>query len=264
MKRKQQSILALLLLLPWLASCTYNPFSDDNRLTGSAAGTAIGAGVGAGTVALFGGHKFYYVPAILAGGALGYYFTTLRFQSGGVVQAGGEVYRVGDNIGIYIPTDQLFEPNSAELLPEAGPILDSAATILQRYPDNNILISGNTSGFGRARWEQKLSLARAEKVAAYLWDQGNVMPFKQSGMDVRKLNYVGYGDYFPIATDLNNEGIRQNSRIQITSYPSSTDLHLDKRHVVMRNIGAFKDDTSGVDNTDDNCTPTNNSPCSKD
>jgi outer membrane protein OmpA-like peptidoglycan-associated protein len=232
--------IALLCLLPLLASCTYNPFTSNNNETGSIVSTGVGAGIGAGGMALLGGSKPAIGLAGIAGGLVGYYVSTLRFDSGGVMQAGGQVYKIGEFVGIYIPSDKLFSPNTADLLPTAGPILDSAAAILERYPNNNILISGNTSGFDRPRREQKLSERRAAAVSAYFWNQ-DISPFKTSGMSVRKLNYVGYGDYFPLSSNETNKGLRQNSRVQITSYPSTVDLNLDKRHLAIHNIGAMDD-----------------------
>lgn len=226
-----------------LGGCTYNPFIENNHTTGSPVGAVAGAAVGVAGVGAFNGPKPLLGLAGIGGGIIGYYMTTLRYDSGGVITAGGQVYRIGDFLGIYIPTDKLFDPNSSELLPRASAILDSVAAILQRYPDNNILVSGNTSGFYRPKWEQKLSEERAKQVTAYLWNAG-ISSFKGVSMNIRKLNYVGYGDYFPLASTVTNDGIRENSRIQVTTYPSNTDLKLDKRHVVMRNIGAMNDDES--------------------
>jgi len=234
-----QKIIFLLMTI-LLASCAYNPFIADNRTTGSPIGAAVGVGIGAGSVAALGGSKPLIAAAGIGGGAIGYYVTTLRYDAGGLMQAGGKVYRVGDFVGIYIPTDKLFEVNTAELLPQAEPILDSTAAILARYPNNNILISGNTSGFSRPKWERRLSEERAKKVAAYLWNAG-INQFKHQSLELRKLNYVGYGDYFPISQDITNDGIRENSRVQITSYPSTCDLLLDKKHLASRNIGALDD-----------------------
>jgi outer membrane protein OmpA-like peptidoglycan-associated protein len=230
-----------------LTGCSYNPFAPDNHTTGTATGAAVGAGIGVGGVALLNGPKYAMGLAGLGGGMLGYYVTTLRYDAGGVMQAGGQVYTVGRFVAIYIPTDSLFDVNTSELLPQATPILDSVVAILARYPDNNILISGNTSGFGRAKREQRLSLARAKEVSAYLWNQG-INDFKLPGIDMRKLNYVGYGDYFPISSSTNhtNEGIRENSRIQITSYPSNVDLQLDRRHMTVNNIGALSDNSDRI------------------
>jgi outer membrane protein OmpA-like peptidoglycan-associated protein len=241
MKRKAKIIGALVVSLPLLAGCSYNPFVTDNHETGKPIGAVLGAAAGGGAVAALGGTKPYIGLGAIAGGAVGYYVTTLRYDSGGIIQGGGKVYKLGDITGIYIPSDKLFEPNTDEFLPQARPILDSTVAVLARSPNNNIIISGNTSGFYCARWEQKLSERRAQKVAAYLWNAG-INNFKFQDNDLRKLNYVGYGDYFPIAANLTNEGIRENSRIQITSYPSDCDLQLDKRHVAVHNIGADSDE----------------------
>ena len=244
----KKACIGSLLLSCFLTSCSYNPFISNNHTTGNAGGALIGAGVGAGSVAALGGSKTFMTAFGMGGGAVGYYVTTLRYDSGGVMQGGGKVYRIGDRLGIYIPTDNLFDTNSAELLPQAGPILDSAAAVLARYPDNNIIISGNTSGFSRAHWEQRLSQARAQKVAAYLWSAG-INHFQGSGIDTRKLNYVGYGDYFPISDKLTNEEIRENSRIQITSYPTNFDLGLDKKSLAFDNIGSMNADYSKAKET---------------
>lgn len=213
---------------------------NTNRPTGSGVSTLIGAGVGAGGIALLGGSKPMMVLGGIGGGMLGYYLSTQRHDAGVLIKAGGQVYQVGDFIGIEIPSDKLFEPNTAELLPQATPILESAADVLQRTPSHNILVSGNTSGIGQARWEKRLSQKRAEKVAAFFWNAG-ITPDLPSSDRKRRLTYVGNGNYFPIAHDRTNESLRSNSRIQITSYPSDVDLHAGKVETPMSNIGAYKD-----------------------
>lgn len=218
-----------------------------NEATGDPAYAAGGAAAGAGVAALLRAPGPVVGIAGIGGAAVGYYVTTLQYQSQGIKKACGKVYKIGDYIGIYIPSDKLFEVNTADFLPSAPAILDSAAEVLKRNPNNNILISGNTSGFGRPRWEQKLSEKRAERVAGYLWSS-DISQFKERSLETRKLNYVGYGNYVPISSDLTNNGIRENSRIQITSYPTDCELNIDKKHMAMRNIGG--DDTGG---TDANC-----------
>lgn len=224
----------------WLTGCSFNPFTCNNHSTGSPVAAALGAGIGAGFTSLFTSYKPLIVLGGIGGGMLGYYVTTLRYDSGGIIYACGEVYKVGQYVGIVIPTDNLFEANSAEFLPDAAPILDSAAATLARYPNNNVMVSGNTSGFSRTRWELKLSEKRAQKVSAYLWKAG-VSCFRDKSTDNRKMTYVGYANLFPVASDLTNNGIRQNSRIQITSYPSATELMLDKRHQAYNNVGGACD-----------------------
>jgi outer membrane protein OmpA-like peptidoglycan-associated protein len=216
----------LIIVCTWLflAGCTYNPLSDNNQLTGSATGTLVGAGIGAGSMALLNAPRPLIMAAGVGGAALGYYFTTLRFQSGGVVQAGGMVYTLGDYVTIEIPSDQLFDSNSAELLPQAEYILNSALSVLERYPDYNILVSGNTSGFGFRRDELQHSEDQARQVTTWLWAHG----LNHCNGGPRKLIYVGYGSYFPISNNIRAKGIRENNRIQITGYPTNTKIHLDK------------------------------------
>lgn len=226
-----------------VSACSFNPFTSTNHTTGSPAATAVGAGIGAGSVAILGGSKTMMLFAGLGGGAVGYYLTTLRNESAGIINAGGNVYILGEYIGIYIPSDRLFEVNTANLLPTAPRILDSVVTVLNRKPNNNIMISGNTSGFNRPSRELRLSQQRAKVVAAYLWSSG-IQQFKDRSSDTRKLNYAGYGDYFPIASDRTNEGIRMNSRIQITSYPCTEDLRESGHKINMNNIASLNEDNS--------------------
>src|SRR3990167_3365804 len=135
-----------ILFLTFIA-CSYNPFSTDNHLSGNIAASAAGGAAGVGAAALLNSSTSTMALAGLSGATIGYYVTTQHFAGGNIYQAGGQVYQLGDYVGIDVPTDQLFEPNTATLLPQAPPVLSSIASITERYPDNNILISGNTSGF---------------------------------------------------------------------------------------------------------------------
>ncbi|OGT38367.1 MAG: hypothetical protein A3F12_01505 [Gammaproteobacteria bacterium RIFCSPHIGHO2_12_FULL_38_14] len=227
-----------LFISAFCAGCSYNPFSSTHQETGSATATVAGAAIGAGSVGLLGGSKPAIAAAGIGGGAIGYYFTSMVYDAGNIRSAGGQVYQLGDEVGIVIPSDRLFEVNTAEFLPDAYPILDSVVAVLQRYPNNSVLISGNTSGFSRARYELALSTKRAERISAYLWNAG-INQFKDRSIHLRTLRYVGYGNYFPIANNITNTGIRTNSRIQITSYPSYCTLRLGDEEVVMNNIGAI-------------------------
>lgn len=239
MKGKIASLLACSLGGLWLTACAYNPFINNNHTTGTLEGTAIGAGVGTGTMAWLGGSKSFLVLGGVGGGAVGYYISSMRYAASGIIQAGGQVYVLGDYVGIYVPSDSLFEPNTARLTPQSHEIIASITQVLQRKPNNNILISGNTSGFALPQWERKLSTQRAKAISASLWKSG-ISTFKGNSTDTRKLNYVGYGNYYPIASNLKNTGIRANSRIQITSYPCEGDLQpVSGKKQVFHNVGSL-------------------------
>ncbi len=224
-------------LLVSITACSYNPFNNSDHLTGSAVGAGTGAVAGGTTAAVMGeSSKPVLGLAALAGASIGYYVTSLRFDSAGIVQAGGQVYTLGDYATIEIPSDRLFETNSSDLLPQADAILKSAVAILNRYDCNNIMVSGNTSGFGSARFEHRLSEDRARQVAGFLWANG-VSGLKAQSLDSRKLTYVGYGNYFPVANNITNSGVRANSRIQITAYPTKDQLLINKKQMTFNNVG---------------------------
>lgn len=243
MESKYHLVLALILSFT-LAGCSFNPFTTDNHLTGSGTSTAVGAAVGVGTTAVI-GQTTKTTPLAIGGavGALvGYYVSTLRFASGGIIHGGGQVFTLGDYVSIDLPTDNLFDVNTAEFLDDVKPVLDSVVAVLKRSPKNNIIVSGDTSGFGTTKFQLVLSEARARQVAAYLWAHG-IGQFQCSTLSIegegRQMYYTGYGDFFPIANHIHNDSIRQNSRIQITSYPILSDniytqFHLSKNHRVYK------------------------------
>ncbi|MDR3490608.1 MAG: OmpA family protein [Gammaproteobacteria bacterium] len=211
-----------------LAGCT--PISHTNPPTGSFVGAAVGGAAGFGVGKLL--HLSNTASGALAVGGAGltYYLTTLRFSSAEIVQAGGQVLTLGQYVTINLPTDNLFETNSADFLPGTEPVLNSVVSVLNRYPDHNVIVSGNMSGFESERFEQRLSEARARQVAAYLWSQG-VNNFNHHSIQTdRRLLYIGYGNYFPIASSYPLESLRANSRIQITASPTSAQLNLGKCH----------------------------------
>ncbi len=223
----------------FLSGCTAST-GNQRETPKHVAGAAIGgtaAGVGA---AALGAPRPLIAGAAVGGMALGYYATTVRFDAGPIYKAGGQVYTQGEYAGIDIPAYRLFEPNTADLKPQGEALLDSAVSVLKRYPNSNILVSGNTGGLGGHRYDQKLSQARARRVASYLWAHG-IVEYKPKSLQTRRLAFVGYGNYFPIADDLKANNIQKNSRIQITAYPVKADLQLDKTTAAFNNVGDAED-----------------------
>lgn len=236
----EQRITALFLtILLTLAGCA--PITRSNPPTGSYAGPLIGGAAGVATAGLFNASKTYLWVGGLAGAGLGYYFTSLRFDSGGILHAGGHVFTMGQVVTIEVPSDHLFETNTADFLPGTDPVLDSMASVLARYPGNNIMISASTSGFGSAKDEQALSEERARQVAGYLWAHGITGTGEQNvgstKFDKKRQVYVGYGNYFPIANHIRLKGMRQNSRIQITAYPTDAQLQGEGCYSTFSNVG---------------------------
>jgi OOP family OmpA-OmpF porin len=77
-----------------------------------------------------------------------------------------------------------FDYNQATLRPEAYPILSNAAEILLTHPDVSVDIVGHTDQIGSDKYNDNLSLQRAETVQKYLIAKG---------VDASRLNTVGNG-----------------------------------------------------------------------
>lgn len=227
----------IVLLLITIAGCSYNPLSSTNHNTGSPVAATAGGAIGVGTAAAFGvSYKPLLGAAGLTGAGVGYYLSTLRYDASGIYHAGGQVFTLGDYLTIEIPTHRIFDDNSADLLPEGEAAMRSTVKVLNRLCCQSILVSGNSSGFATERLERKLTTQRARVVAAYLWAHG-INNFQQSSINMRKLTYVGYGNYFPIANNITNKGIRANSRIQITAYPNKDQLLITEKQKTFDNMG---------------------------
>ena len=65
-----------------------------------------------------------------------------------------------------------FDYNKATLRPEAFPILNNSAEILLNHPDVSVDIVGHTDQVGSDKYNDKLSLQRAESVKKYLIAKG--------------------------------------------------------------------------------------------
>jgi len=101
-----------------------------------------------------------------------------------------------------------FLPDSAELLPGEQRKLDTIASILLKYPERDILVTGHTALAKTPELRQSLSELRARVVAEYLIGTGcrNEAHIITRGMGTRE----------PLGDNSTEEGRRLNRRVEIT------------------------------------------------
>jgi OmpA-OmpF porin, OOP family len=102
--------------------------------------------------------------------------------------------------------DVLFEVNGVDLQPGAQVQLFRLVEFLDRNPDRNVLIEGNTDSTGDSEYNLQLSLLRAESVQSFL--VGN-------GVPVDRITAVGYGDTRPEVPNDSETGRQQNRRVEV-------------------------------------------------
>ena len=67
-----------------------------------------------------------------------------------------------------LPADVLFDFDSAQLKPDADPLLSQAIGLITKYPQADVHVDGYSDSFGKADYNQTLSQQRAEAVQGWL------------------------------------------------------------------------------------------------
>ncbi|MCL2759510.1 MAG: OmpA family protein [Treponema sp.] len=101
-----------------------------------------------------------------------------------------------------------FYPDSNRMLPGEQEKLSRIATILMRYPERDIVISGHAALAGSRDYLLQLSQERAKAIADYF------LANKVRAAD--RMVIRGYGAERPIADNSTEEGMRKNRRVEIT------------------------------------------------
>ncbi len=191
-----------------LIGCANFRKREQGALIGAAAGGALGGLIGheAGNTA---------VGAILGaavGGAAGAYIGNYMDKQADEMKAdleGAKIERVGEGIKITFDSGILFDVNKSNLRPQAMSNIQKLATILNKYPDTEILVEGHTDSTGPEEHNMDLSIRRAQSVSNYL-----------ASLQVlqTRIHTNGYGESQPIATNETAEGRQLNRRVEVAIY----------------------------------------------
>jgi len=125
-----------------------------------------------------------------------------------------ELERREDVLVVTLPVDSGYNPDRpAMLLPVTlGPIT-RVAKIVETDPKTAVLVLGHADSSGAAAVNQKLSLERAQSVAAI---------FRLSGLQRDRLNLRGLGSVAPRAANDSQQGRSLNRRVEMVLTPQNT------------------------------------------
>jgi outer membrane protein OmpA-like peptidoglycan-associated protein len=122
----------------------------------------------------------------------------------------GDIARVRSDISsttITLDGAVMFPAGRATLLPAANDTLNRVArSIADIAPGATLKVVGHTDNQGNAANNQKLSLARAQRVADYL---------VQQGLDPSRIEALGVGEQFAATTNDTPEGRANNRRVEL-------------------------------------------------
>ncbi|MCB2206408.1 OmpA family protein [bacterium] len=191
-----------------------NVASGDNE-------TEIGEGYGVVEVPLrF--NKLYNISATKAG----FQNAVEEYQSNGETYIKGRAKPEGDKLvlehsvimlpiaederKIYAFTVE-FDFNLSNIRPEEERKLDSAAILLEQFPQSTVVISGHTDSVGTVSYNVKLGYRRAKQVSKYVLDWLRTHGVKL----LNEAEIRTYGESEPVAPNRTDEGRQRNRRVEI-------------------------------------------------
>lgn len=191
-----------------LMACTGHKRMTEGAVIGGAAGGTIGGIIGSHSDHTAEGAILGAVIGGAAGAVIGNEMDKQAEELRDDLE-GATVTRVGEGIKITFDSGLLFAVDQSTVTATAQRNLDELAGTLNKYDDTDILIEGHTDADGSGAYNQELSKARAERVAAYM---------ERAGVKASRFTTMGYGETQPIASNGTAEGKAQNRRVEIAIY----------------------------------------------
>ena len=200
---------------------TYDPYTEEKKVSNATTGAAIGAGVAAIAAAIANRDEDSrtrnerVLKAAAAGGAIGggvgYYMdrqeAKLRAQ---LRDSGVRVEREGDYIRLVMPSNITFATDSADVEGDFENVLSSVAVVLNEFDKTLLEIGGHTDSTGSEAYNQTLSVRRASAVA-------NVLQLQNISVD--RMLVLGFGESRPVADNSSDSGREQNRRVELLLVP---------------------------------------------
>ena len=214
-----KKIIAIAAMTAFVAGCTTDPYTGQQKVSNTAAGALIGAGVGALAGVAVGGSKNAQRNAVLigagigalAGAGIGSYMDQQESELRAQLQGTGvSVSRVGNDIILNMPSNITFPTDRDDIQPEFRPTLRSVAIVLKKYDRTLVDVYGHTDSTGDDRYNLDLSQRRAQSVATFL---------SGKNVDPRRLYVAGLGESQPVAPNSTEDGRAQNRRVEIKLVP---------------------------------------------
>lgn len=199
-----------------VAGCASDPYGNQTQRSSSATGSGLGALAGAAAGALSGdGSTSRRDRALIgaavgaaAGAGIGAYMDRQEEQLRQRLNTSRvAVERRGNDIVLNMPGEVTFGFDSSRLTQDARLALNEVADVLRSYTDTRVRVAGHTDNTGDSAYNQRLSEQRANAVAAYL---------NGRGVDMSRLDQIGYGEARPVADNTSAEGRALNRRVEIT------------------------------------------------
>lgn len=214
---KKLAISALLAVFVLVAACATPPTKTQQGAAygaagGAAAGAIIGQVIGRDTQSTLWGAAIGAAVGGLGGAGVGRMMDNQEKEMRDALAASeaAAVRREGNMLALTFKGDVTFDTNSTVVKPGLYGEIDRVAGVLIRYPETLIRVEGHTDSVGTEKYNMDLSFRRANAVRDLLG---------QRGVDIRRIETVGFGKTMPVATNETEAGRQRNRRVEIKVVP---------------------------------------------
>jgi outer membrane protein OmpA-like peptidoglycan-associated protein len=212
---KKAALLTSLVLATALVGCTTDPYTGEQRAS-KAAVYGAGAAAVCGLVGAIDSGKHARNAALgcgVIGAGVGAYMDAQEAKLRDELRGTGvSVAREGDNIRLIMPGNITFQTDSYNLRGDFYPVLNSVGSVLSKFADTTLRVSGHTDNTGSRSYNQTLSERRARSVADYLATQ----QVTSNRMLVQGMSFDQ-----PIADNSSATGREQNRRVELYILPKT-------------------------------------------
>lgn len=126
-------------------------------------------------------------------------------------QDGIKVIDLGQTIRLTFPSDQFFYGNNTTLFEDKTVALEDVANFARHYPQAKITIVGYTDNVLPNHEAKAISLAQAEAIAGFLWNDG---------LPSTRMHVEGKGYVAPINSTDSPKAGAQNRRVEMFISPA--------------------------------------------
>ena len=181
---------------------------------GAVAGAIIGQVIGGHTESTLWGAAIGAAVGGLGGAGIGKMMDNQEREMRDALAASeaAAVRREGNLLAVTFKGDVTFDTNSTVVNPGLYTEIDRVAGILNRYPETLIRVEGHTDSVGTDEYNMDLSFRRANSVRDLL---------VQRGVNISRIQPVGFGETMPVATNDTEAGRQLNRRVEIKIAPQA-------------------------------------------
>ena len=181
---------------------------------GAAAGAIIGQAIGGNTESTLWGAAIGAAVGGLGGAGIGKMMDDQEkeMREALATSEAAAIRREGNLLALTFKGDVTFDTNSTVVKPGLYSEIDRVAGVLIRYPETLIRVEGHTDSVGTEEYNLDLSFRRAYSVRDLL---------VQKGVNIYRIQSVGFGETMPVATNTTEAGRQLNRRVEIKIAPQT-------------------------------------------